>query len=52
MGWDCPEDPEGVAETDGPFLEPFTLTQEPETIAMFTKLASLQANNNSFCLAG
>lgn len=50
MGWDCPTDPEGVADTDGPFLDPFTRAQEPDTIAMFTKLA--QANNNSSWLAG
>lgn len=36
MGWDCPTDPGAVvADTDGPFLEPFTLAQEPDTIAMF-----------------
>lgn len=50
MGWDWPTDPEGVADTDGPFLEPFTRAQEPDTIAMFPKLA--EANNNSSCSAG
>lgn len=50
MGWDGPTEPEGVADTDGPFLEPFTLAQEPDTIAMFAKLA--EANNSSFWLAG
>lgn len=49
MGWDCPTDPDGVADTDGPFLDPFTLAQEPDTIAIFAKPA--QANNNSFWLA-
>lgn len=37
MGCDCPTEPEGVADTDGPFREPFTLAQEPDTIAMFSR---------------
>lgn len=40
MGCDCPTDPEGVADTDGPFREPFTLAQEPDTIAMFSRANS------------
>lgn len=37
MGCDCPTEPEGVDDTDGPFREPFTLAQEPDTIAMFAR---------------
>lgn len=45
MGWACPTEPGGAADTDGPFLEPFIRAQEPDTIAMFA--AAAQANNNN-----